>query len=651
MNRWIAGLALLWFYGAAPDGADADDAVFPVEDAVRSALRQELIDVGGQPRTLGALAGETGTAIVFLSTECPISNGYVPGLNRLHQRFGAQGISLIGVNSNAGQSPAEVAEHVRKFDIRFPVLKDEPAVVADGLGIETCPMVLVLDADQRPVYQGRIDDRYGRRGGGARDLRRADLELALTELLAGKSISVPFTEPIGCPLLRKAEAAATTAIEPSATYSGHIARILQKHCQECHRPHGVAPFSLLTYDDAVSWAKDIEALTANRTMPPWLPRSGHDNLVNARLLSDEELAQIADWVKSGTPEGDPKHLPERRQFRDGWQLGEPDVVLKPTESYTLSAEGEDEYRCFVIPTDFDSDLYVKAMEVLPGTRAVVHHVLVFLDSGLRAAHLDAKDPLPGFATSAGFPGFIPSGALGGWAPGNTPDFLPDGIARVLPKGTNVVMQVHYHKTGKVERDQTQLGLYLAKEPINRLTRGLPIAPMNSYPPRMTIPAGESNFEMTVTRELHHAVLLLGITPHMHWLGQDMTVTAALPDGSERTLLDTRWNFNWQESYQFREPISLPQGTQVTLIAHFDNSDGNPNNPNRPPKTVHWGERTSDEMCIAFLEVTSPTPVGSPDELKPFNPREEFREAFLKQLRENPGQLWQRILSRFRSLSN
>lgn len=623
----------------------ADDERLPSEPSVPSALQCQLVDVTGRTTTLDDLQGQQGTALVFLSTECPISNGYVPELNRLHQRFESKGIALIGINSNEGQTARDVAAHARRFDLRFPVLKDERAAVADALGVDTCPTALLIDDRQQVVYHGRIDDRYTRRGGGARDARRADLEIALTELSAGKAISVPITEPIGCPLLRKTEPASEMA--NGVTYTEHISRILQKHCQECHRPGGVGPFSLLTYDEAVSWAQDIQTLTANRTMPPWLPRSGHENLVNARVLSDEELAEVADWVAAGTPQGDQKFLPAPKTFRDGWQLGEPDIVLSPSDSYTLAADGKDEYRCFVLPTDSDRDLYVKAMEVLPGTRAVVHHVIVFLDKSQRAAQLDASDPLPGFGTSAGFPGFLPSGALGGWAPGNNPELLPDGIARVLPKGAKVVMQVHYHKTGKVEHDQTQIGLYLAQEPINRLTHGLPIAPMNGFPPRMTIPAGEADFEMTVTRALHKDVLVLGITPHMHLLGQDMTVTATLPDGTARTLIDTRWNFNWQESYQFREPILLPQGTKLKLVAHFDNSDGNPHNPNHPPQTVHWGEQTSDEMCIAFLEVTSPTPAASPEELKPFDPREEFREVLRQRLRTGRQALRERLMSRFR----
>ena len=616
---------------AVSPGTSSAEETFPAADAVAVALATKLPDADGKSPALAARLGKSGSALVFLSTECPISNGYVPVLNRLKESFGKQGIAFVGINSNDPQSQAAVAEHARKFGITFPVVKDAGAIVADQLGIGTCPMVLVLDGRQRPVYLGRIDDRYTRRAGGARDVRRADLEIALEELLAGKAISIPVTEPIGCPLLTNTDRTETklvSAKEATTTYSEHISRLMQKHCQECHRPGGAGPFSLLTYADAVSWADDLKTFTANRTMPPWSPKSGHDLIENARVMTDSEIRQIAAWVDAGTPEGDPKRLPEPLVFRDGWKLGTPDIVLTPTESFTLSADGKDEYRCFVLPTNYDKDLYVKAMEVLPGTRAVVHHVLAFLDTRGQAAKLDEKAPLPGYATTAGYPGFLPTGGLGGWAPGNTPEPLPDGMAKLLPKGADVVIQVHYHKTGKIEHDQTQIGLYLAKEPVNRLAHGMAIVPYGARPRQMTIPAGEKNYEVQGGLVLQKDLLVLTVTPHMHLLGKDMKVTAKLPDGTETTIIDTLWNFNWQESYQFKKPIALPKGTELKVVAHYDNTEGNPHNPNHPPETVRWGEQTNNEMCIAFLEVTSQQSVSSPDDLRPDSPRELLRDALV-----------------------
>lgn len=611
----------------------AAETSLPDSAAVRSALSQSLTNADGESIRLESMTGRKGTVLVFLSTECPISNGYVPTLNRLHEEFARQGIAFIGVNSNEPQTLADVAAHAKKFDIQFPVLKDAGAVVAEKLGIETCPMVLLLDDRARPVYQGRIDDRYTRRGGGARDVRRADLEMALTEFLAGKNVAVPRTEPIGCPLLTQTERPKETATAASVTYSEHVSRVLQKHCQECHRPGGAGPFSLMTYDDAVSWGEDVKTFTANRTMPPWMPKSGHDRFENARVMSDAEIQLIATWVDSGMPEGDPTLLPEPKTFRDGWQLGEPDLVLTPGESFTLAAEGKDEYRCFVLPTNLSQDAYVKAMEVLPGNRAVVHHVLVFLDATGRAMKLDAQDPLPGFGTTAGFPGFLPTGGLGGWAPGNTPEFLPDGVARKLARGATVVMQVHYHKTGKVEEDRTKIGLYFAKEPIERVTRGLPLMPIGQGPLRLRIPPGEKHYEVKGRMIVPREVEVLGITPHMHLLGQDMKVTARRPDGTEETLIDTRWNFNWQESYRYKEPVRLPRGTVLQIVAHYDNSEDNPHNPNHPPKEVRWGEQTFDEMCFAFMEVTSPQSAETPQTAAPDHGPETIRDALRNRWRK------------------
>lgn len=609
------------------------DEPFPTAESIAAALSENLLDIDGRPQKLERCLGTAGTVLVFLSTECPISNGYVPVLNRLHQQYAAQEVAFAGVNSNGSQSLADMAAHAQKFDVKFTVLKDADAKVAERLGVDVCPMVIVLDSLRKPVYQGRIDDRYARRGGGARDVGRADLEIALHEMRLGQEISVDRTPPVGCPLLKKnIETSHDSNPSATVTYSEQISRLLQKHCQECHRPGGVGPFSLTTYDAAVSWADDIRQFTADRTMPPWLPKSGHDRFVNPRVMTAEEIAQFAAWVAAGAPEGDRSLLPEPKSFSDGWQLGEPDIVLTMSEPYTLGAEGKDEYRCFVLPTHYPQDLYVKAMEVLPGNRAVVHHVIAFLDSSGRSAELDAEDPLPGYTTSAGFPGFLPSGGLGGWAPGNNPDFLPTGIAKALPRNASVVVQVHYHRSGKAETDQTRLGLYLAKEPINRLTHVVPVMPRGGPLSGMTIPSGAKDYEVTGKFVLQRDVLALGVTPHMHLLGQDMKLTATLPDGASQTLIDTRWNFNWQESYQFREVVPLPVGTELRVVAHYDNSADNPYNPSDPPRTVKWGEQTRDEMCIAFLEVAPQKPAASPGDLKPLNPREELRDALFSRLK-------------------
>lgn len=566
----------------------------------------------GEQVELRSLRGKRATVLVSLSIECPLSNGYVPTLQKLHDEFATEGVSLIALNANDGQSLKQMSQHQKEYQFQFPLLKDPGAQVTHALGLTHCPEVCVVDAVGQVRYMGRIDDRYSRRGGAPGQIRNHDLKQALGQLLAGNEITVTKTEAIGCPIYlavnRREEAtpldrSSSNAKAPSVTYSQEISRIIQSRCQECHRPGGVGPFAMENYDDALSWAADIAAFTKNRTMPPWKPAAGYGDFHNARAIPQHEIDQIQQWVKAGCPEGDVKNLPAPIVFSDSWKMGPPDVILTAQSDYQVGPDGIDEYRCFVLPTNFDGDRYVTALEVLPGNQRVVHHVIAFVDTTGRSNTLDAADPKEGYSTSAGFPGFFPSGGLGGWAPGNQGHELPPGMAKVLPRGANVVMQVHYHRTGKPETDRTQLGLYFAKPPITRAVRTIPVMPFGGPWSGMKIPAGADNHEVRASLVLPADVLAVTITPHMHLLGKDMRVTATLPDGTLQPLIDLQyWDFNWQESYQYREPVRLPKGTRIEVVAHFDNSAKNPHNPSQPPKTVHWGEQTNDEMCIAFIEV-------------------------------------------------
>lgn len=586
----LAALAL-WIDPACGLAGEAAGDRFP---------RATLASAQGGQQELEALRGRQATVLVFLSTECPISNGYVPTLNDLARTYRDRGVAFVGLNPNARQSLKEMEAHRREYQISFAVLKDAGATLAGRLGVDHCPTACLFDAAGTLRYQGRIDDRYTRRGGAPGTIHRADLEEALQQVLRRQLVTVARTEVTGCPVQ-------TTAIRPNAsvsgvTYSTHVAAILQKNCQQCHRAGGIGPFELATYDQALAWSDDLRRFTADRTMPPWKPVDGWGDFVNRRAMTREEIETIDAWVRAGCPEGDASLTPPAVEYVDGWTLGEPDLVLSPPEQYTIGADGRDEYRCFVLPTSFPNDRHVVALEVRPGNARVVHHVIAFIDTSGRAAALDGRDPRPGYATTQGFPGFFPVGGLGGWAPGNTPERLPDGMAKVLPQGATVVMQVHYHRTGKPETDRTRLGLHFAKTRVTRGVRALPILPPGGPLSGMAIPAGAANHEVRCAAVLPIDVLAVAVTPHMHLLGKDMQLTATLPDGRVEPLMWVQdWDFNWQETYKYRRPVALPKGTRLDLVAHFDNSPSNPNNPRRPPQTVRWGEQTFDEMCIAFLE--------------------------------------------------
>ncbi len=401
----------------------------------------------------------------------------------------------------------------------------------------------------------------------------------------------------------------------SPTYHRDVARILQKNCQECHRPGQVAPFSLLDYAQARKRADDIVDVTEERTMPPWHASTTEGGpFRGARVLSDADRKVLSDWAEAGAPEGDPKDAPPPVSWPSGWPMGTPDLVLKVSQPFELGASGPDEYRVFVLPSGLTEGRWIAAADFRPGNRKVVHHILAAYDTTGNARKLDAADPRSGYASSGGgygrLPGgfpFLPAGQLWGWAPGRRVFQAPEGMARALPAGADVLLQVHYHKSGKPESDACEIGLYFARGPVDKQIRSAIVMPPRTGlfgKPRLHIPAGEAKHEVRGSRTIQQDSHLLAVFPHMHLLGRDFLLTAVRPDGSRQVLIRIDdWDFNWQNPYEFVTPVPLPRGTKVELVAHFDNSTDNPNNPSRPPRDVNWGEETTDEMCIGFMQIT------------------------------------------------
>lgn len=397
---------------------------------------------------------------------------------------------------------------------------------------------------------------------------------------------------------------ATTAVAaddaPAAiTFNKHVAPILWKNCAGCHRPSEIGPFPLLTYADASKRADFIAEITASRRMPPWKAEPNFGQFHDERRLNDEELALLSAWAKAGAPEGDAQDLPKPPEFHEGWQLGEPDMVLKMAEPFQVPADGADVYRCFVIPIDLEKDMMVSAVEFRPGNRAVVHHAIMFLDATGAGRKRDAEDEQQGFVSFGG-PGIKPTGGLGGWAPGAMPRFMPDGIVKYVKKGSDLVLQVHYHPSGKAEQDQSTIGIYFSKKPTKKIVTGIALAQ-----PGLKLPAGDANCVVEAkTEPLPADVNVLGISPHMHNLGKEMKVTAKTPDSEEEVPLIwiKDWDFSWQGQYQFAKPVRLPKGSVINVRSVYDNSAENPKNPNNPPKEVRWGEATQDEMCLCGIQV-------------------------------------------------
>jgi mono/diheme cytochrome c family protein len=384
------------------------------------------------------------------------------------------------------------------------------------------------------------------------------------------------------------------------TFDREVVRIFQQNCQTCHHPGDIAPFSLMTYAEAIPHAFEIKANTSAHIMPPWKPVGSCGEFNAPRTLSAEDIATIAAWVNNGAPEGNAADLPQPLDFSSGWTLGDPDLVLGNSKPFTPPAD-RDEYRCFSMPTNITSDHYVSAIDVHPGDRATVHHVIAFIDTTGESAKLDTGDGYQCF----GGPGFsitnLASSALGGWAPGTRPDKLPDNVGYLLPANSRIVLQVHYHPHDPNPKpDSTQIGLYYDKVKPAQTMLVLPLINQN-----FTIPPGDSNYKVPAafTNTLFNAHLWF-IAPHMHLLGRRMNVDATMPNGSTQCLVNiSDWDFNWQGMYRYKTPIAIPVGTRFSLSAYYDNSADNPRNPNSPPRAVSWGEATTDEMCIAFIGVT------------------------------------------------
>ncbi|MBL8191472.1 MAG: hypothetical protein JNK38_25875 [Acidobacteria bacterium] len=401
--------------------------------------------------------------------------------------------------------------------------------------------------------------------------------------------------------------------QTTPTFNKEVVRIFQKNCQSCHRAGDIGPFSMMTYTETRPWARAIREAVLSKRMPPWKPAAGCVDLKDARGLSQEEINTIVAWVDGGSPEGALSDAPAPMTFPDGWPLGEPDHVMDIGADYT-PPQGKDTYRCFSIPASaLRGDRYLQGLDVRPGNRKIVHHVIAYPDPGGKSVALDAADPGPGY-TCFGGPGFDISTSvndiiagksfmLGGWAPGIRGYFAPEGVGTKMPGGPNdrVVIQMHYHPTGEAETDRTSVGFYFAKKPVQKNLLLLPLVNTS-----FTIPAGAKEHVVTQTFDVPALMAgkIVGVTPHMHLLGKQIKVELTRPGQPTECLINVpAWDFNWQGAYLYQSPVSAPGGSRVKLSCTFDNSTDNPFNPSNPPKPVRWGEETTDEMALAFIAFT------------------------------------------------
>lgn len=384
------------------------------------------------------------------------------------------------------------------------------------------------------------------------------------------------------------------------TFSETIAPILYANCVSCHRAGEAAPFSLITYEDVAKRGDLVAEVTGSRYMPPWHAVQGHGEFLGERRLTDAQIASINAWVGNGMPRGDASKMPKLPAFpADGWRLGTPDLILEMPVGFDLPASGPDVFRNFVIPTNLNEDKWVRAVEYRPSARKVVHHALFAQVPGGSQSARDGADGRPGFGgmSSVGIGGANQNGSgLGGWAVGAQPRFLPDGVALPLPKGADFLLQLHFHLTGKPETEKSLVGIYFAEKAPDKHLFSIEVPALFGIGAGINIPAGEKQFVIKDSWVVPGDISVFSATAHAHYLARDMKATATLPDGSTKPMIWINdWDFNWQDTYTYKAPFTLPKGTRIDVTISYDNSADNPRNPISPPKRALWGEQSFDEM--------------------------------------------------------
>jgi hypothetical protein len=394
----------------------------------------------------------------------------------------------------------------------------------------------------------------------------------------------------------------------NVTFNKQIAPIIYNNCSSCHRPGEAAPFSLLSYQDVAPKARLIAAVTSSHQMPPWKAKPASYAYRDERRLTDAQIQLIQAWVKQGMPEGKPEDRPAPPKFSSGWMLGEPDLVVEMPAGFHVPADGPDIYRNIVVPLGLTETKWVTAIDMRPSARSVVHHVLYFGDPAGKIHEHPQEGAEPGFGGMRAGGATVP---LGGFAVGAQPHFYPDGLAMEVAKGSDLVIQYHFHPTGKAEVEKSTVALYFAKTPPERRLISVQLPPDYSLFEGLKIAPGDKDYVVRDSYSLPVDMDAVGVGAHAHYLGKKLKLTATLPSGETKTmLLIGDWDFAWQDRYFFQQAVPLPKGTRLDAEVHWDNSAENPHNPSNPPIAVTWGEQSKDEMGSVSL-------IGVPHEQKDY----------------------------------
>lgn len=547
----------------AQDGAKIGDAIGKLK----------FTDIRALPRTLDDFGKKKAYVLVFTNTTCPLVQRYLPTLHEMEKDYRAKDVQFIAINASEEDTILAMATQAVQHEMELPFVKDFGGVCAKALGVRRTPEVVVLDGDKRLRYRGRIDDQY-RLGGGRKQPTSYELKDALEAILAGRKVAKTETEVDGCKITFAKERKPR-----DVTFAEHVAPILKKHCWECHRSGGTAPFGLTSYKQAFAQAEAIAEVVTDQRMPPWFASHEFGAFVNRRGLTDDEKQTLIDWARSGAASGDLKKAPAVPKAPESkWVIGTPDLIL-PTGEVELPAKGDIPYKYTILPYVFTEDTWVQGVQILPDNPRVLHHC--------NMAYANLTE------------GFNEANFITGYVPGGEAMTLDPGVAVRIPKGSVLALQMHFVPTGKAEKCKIDVGLRFPREVVDRRLKNFQLTNR-----KFAIPPGAPAHKVAASRTLDRDIVGVGLFAHMHLRGKDMTFLAHRPDKKSDTLLIIpNYNFSWQIPYRW-EPgkMRFEKGTRLECIAHFDNSPFNPYNPN-PLATVKNGLQTHQEMMIGFFFYT------------------------------------------------
>lgn len=534
-----------------------------------------FLDIRTQRRQLSDLGQHAALVLVFVTKECPMVLRLLPKLERLSREYARKDVLFVGVNVGRNDSIRDMGTQAVVYGQSYPFVRDDQFALLATLGVTRTTTAVVLDAKRTLVYRGRIDDQV-RYADVKESAAHDDLRAALDALLAGRKIDPAETPVEGC----KVAAAVPPPPSGKTTFHRDVEPVIRARCQGCHHDGGLAPFALLDYDDVSEHADMIGEVVAQQRMPPWHASPSFGTFRNELALSADERHAIDDWLRSGLAKGEPDPKATPREFAKGpWRIGEPDLVLKTPVPTRVPADGIVPYAYLVIPYAFREDTWVEAVEILPENKRVLHHANI--------AHFRPTE------------GFSQDGFITGFVPGGDPMELDPGTAMLVPKGSMLGIEAHYVTTGKPETDRIRIGVRFPKVPVRHRAEVLVLTDK-----RFAIPAGAYAHPVQARRTVAADSTVIGYFAHMHLRGRDMTFTAQRPDAEAQTLLlIPNYDFDWQSSYRPPEnTVKLPAGTELAVLAHFDNSRLNPFNPD-PSAVVRFGQQTYEEMMYGFVFVT------------------------------------------------